>query len=320
MISGYVQHGYGHLAIQLFVQMMEAGIKPDNYTYVGIVKASTSVGALDQGKWVYSLATEHGFESDEYVASALIDMYGKWHRLTDGSNVFKRVTQPNTVTWNALFAGYAQHGEIKEAWDIYLSMRSKGFAPDGVTFICLLSACGHEALIEESLIHLESMHKVHGVEPCFDHFACMLDIFGRAGHINEAMQLLHAMRSPGHDTIWRSLLSHCKTHGSLALGRQCFDKLTAMDAGDSSSYVLMSQLCMDAGEWEEALKLEAQRKSLDARKKPGMAFIEINNQVHHFVTGDLSYPAEGKPRPKIKMLKTAMLQMGYIALIDSVIK
>lgn len=88
----------------------------------------------------------------------------------------------------------------------------------------------------------------------------------------------------------------------------------------TASYVLMSQLCAATGKWEDAVKLEEQRKSVGAQKKPGMAFIEIGNQVHQFLVGDVNYPAVGKPSLKIKRLKGQMLQTGYMPTLDLVLQ
>ncbi|KAI5082545.1 hypothetical protein GOP47_0002288 [Adiantum capillus-veneris] len=189
MIAVYTQHGYGHLAFQLFAQMQELGLKPDKYTFVSIVKACTSIGALDQGKQVHCFILEGGYESDVYVGSASIDMYYKWHRLKDALTVCEAVPQPNIVIWNAMLSGYALCRDFKEAWGLVESMKSEGFKPDVVTFVCLLSACGQEALVEQAFDHLESMDTAHGMKPSLNHLTCMLDILGRVGRLDEAIQI-----------------------------------------------------------------------------------------------------------------------------------
>lgn len=320
MIAGYAQHGHGHLAFQLFLQMQDVDIRPDNFTFVSIVKACTSIAAVEQGKEIHSLVIENGLGSDVYIGSALIDMYCKWHSLEDGCRVFKTLPQLNIVTWNAMLSGYAQHRTFKEALMLFELIKSKGFTPDSVTFVSLLSACSHEGLVDEAFHRLESMKTAHGIEPSLDHYDCMLDILGRAGHLNEALQFQRTTPYSPQDTGWRSLLNHCLTHGSIELGKQCFEKVTNLDEKDSASYVLMSQLCAATGKWEDAVKLEEQRKSVGAQKKPGMAFIEIGNQVHQFLVGDVNYPAVGKPSLKIKRLKGQMLQTGYMPTLDLVLQ
>ncbi|MCO5598061.1 hypothetical protein L7F22_052151 [Adiantum nelumboides] len=316
MIGAYAQHGYGHLAFQLFVQMQELGLKHDNYTFVSIIKACTSIGAVDKGKQVHCFVLERGYESDVYVGSALIDMYCKWHRLRDGLVVFETVPRPNIAIWNAMVSGYAQHRDFKEAWSLVESMKIKGAMPDAVTFLCLLSACGQEALVEQAIGHLASMHTAHGIKPSLNHFTCILDILGRAGCLDEALQIQQMIPSLLSEIVWRSLLSHCKTHGSFELGKQCFDKITTLEERDSASFVLMSQLCTNVGEWGEAIKLEERRKFVGAQKKPGMAFIEVSNEVHHFLVGNLSYPTEEKPSCKMRRLKVLMFEGGYMPSLD----
>ena len=105
------------------------------------------------------------------VGSALINMYAKCGRLSEARKVFDNLITKNLVSWNTILVGYAQHGFGKEALEIYNMMQSNGIKPNGITFLGILSACGHVGLVEEGLCHFNSMIKDHDIAPRTDHLA-----------------------------------------------------------------------------------------------------------------------------------------------------
>ena len=56
----------------------------------------------------------------------LVDMYSKCGCLEDACKVFDQFPEQNTVSWNGIFLGYAQHGHGREehyhrgSWGEYL--------------------------------------------------------------------------------------------------------------------------------------------------------------------------------------------------------
>jgi pentatricopeptide repeat protein len=77
MIMGYVICGQGHKALRLSEQMEFEGVTPDPVTFVGLLKACASLGALEEGRCVHEQIIQHGFESDTFVDGSLADMYDK---------------------------------------------------------------------------------------------------------------------------------------------------------------------------------------------------------------------------------------------------
>ena len=65
-----------------------------------------------------------------------------------------------------------------------------GVEPNAVTAISVLSACSHGGLIEEGLGFFNSMIKDHRVEPGLEHYSCMVDMLGRAGQLDSAIDLI----------------------------------------------------------------------------------------------------------------------------------
>ena len=76
------------------------------------------------------------------VGSALIDM-SESGKLSEAQNVFDYLSTKKKVSWNTMLVGHAQHGFGREALEIHNIMHSNGIKPNGITFLRILSACGH---------------------------------------------------------------------------------------------------------------------------------------------------------------------------------
>ncbi|CAM6123894.1 unnamed protein product [Calypogeia fissa] len=140
MIGGLAQHGYGHEAYGLFCQMRQEGFEPDALTYMSILNASASVGALDWVKEVHGHASRAGLESDLLVSNALVHMYAESGSIDGARVVFDRMKKRDVVTWTAMIGGLAHHGYGHEAYGLFCQMRREGLEP-GVIYLYEHSKC-----------------------------------------------------------------------------------------------------------------------------------------------------------------------------------
>ncbi|CAN5952740.1 unnamed protein product [Sphagnum jensenii] len=74
-----------------------------------------------------------------------------------------------------------------------------------VTFVSLLSTCSHAGLVDGGLVYFDSMGLVHDVSPTVEHYACMVDLFGCAGHLHEAEELIKTMSFEPNAPVWKAL-------------------------------------------------------------------------------------------------------------------
>lgn len=135
---------------------------------------------------IRSLALKSGFDQDTFVESGVIDAYCKCGTIDDAEKAFTNISKPNLVAWNAMLMGYAQRGRFHEVFDLFKKMPELGMKPDEITYLGVLSSCCHAGLVNEAQSHLESMFELHGVVPCLEHYACVVDALGRVGLIEEA--------------------------------------------------------------------------------------------------------------------------------------
>eukprot|EP00250_Pteridium_aquilinum_P006258 c16214_g1_i1 orf=564-2759(+) len=316
MIAGFIYGGHAQDAVKLSQKVRAQGLQLNPATFSCILKACSSIAALKEGKLVHADIMRCGCESDMYVASALIDMFAKCGSLKDARRLFDKLSKRDVVVWNAIIAGYAEDGDFLSAFEFYEHMRREGLKPDDATFACLLSACSHLGEVAEGCLHFNALRTDHGIEPTLDHYNSMVDLFGRAGHLDEAADILHIMPFQANVVGWTTLLNHCKTHGDLGQGHQCFGNAVSIDQSNRSAYVLMSRLYAHGGQLEDADKLEGLRLSTSAWKRPGQAFLEVGSSIYDFVVGDTDNPQCEDIYAKLNRLRMHMEDNGYNPLAD----
>ncbi|CAM6093772.1 unnamed protein product [Calypogeia fissa] len=312
IVLGYVKYGEGQKALDLARKMRQEGVEPDAFSFVGILNACASVSALEEGRRVHQHIIYRGMESDVFVNSSLVDMYAKCGSIADARRVFGKISTQNVVPWNAMLGGYALHGHAKEALGHFEQMAAEGVEVDMVTFVSLLSACSHAGLVDEGLYYFETMGSVHGIYPSIKHYACMVDLLGRAGRLQEAEDLVEAMPCEPDVTVWMSLLGACRVHGNLELGERIAKQILELHPENSAGYVLLSNIYAAAGKWDSRASIQRLRTDKGVEKQPGRTWIEVNNEVHSFRVDDQDHPQLTEIYAELRRLSTQIREIGYV--------
>jgi len=267
---------------------------------------------LEEGKMIHALTVKVGFDIDFHVINAAMDMYGKCGELND---VLKMLPEPINrirMSWNILISTYARHGLFGKSRETFHEMLDAGVKPDYVTFVSLLSACSHGALVDEGLEYFASMTKEFGIPPGIEHCVCVIDLLGRSARFLEAENFLMQMPVPPNGLIWRSLLASCRTHGNVELGKRAAEHLIQLGPDDDSAYVLYSNVCATAGNWENVESVRNQMESINVRKKPACSWVKLKKQVSSFGMGDQTHPQAKLIESKLKEIKKLVTQAGYV--------
>ncbi|CAI9757534.1 unnamed protein product [Fraxinus pennsylvanica] len=240
LVSGYSQSGYIEEALQLFHEILLADLNIDAFTISSILGAVSFLNIPDIGTQLHARIIKMGVESEASVGSSLVTMYSKCGNFEDCSKVFQQIKNPDLVSWTTMITSYAQHGKGSEALHIYDLMRKSEIKPDSVTFVGVLSACSHSGLVEEGYFHLNSMSKEYRIEPGYQHYACMVDILGRAGKLEEAEKFISNMPIEPDALVWGTLLAACRVHGDIELGKLAAEKIMELGPSDAGAHVSLN--------------------------------------------------------------------------------
>ncbi|XP_057816041.2 pentatricopeptide repeat-containing protein At4g02750 [Cryptomeria japonica] len=312
MITGYAQSEERGEALKIFSEMQRSGAIPSRVTFVNILSACASLAALEQGKQLQGYATQMGLQRDVFVGSALVSMYAKCGCIDNAREMFDEVPARDVVSWNAMIAGYAQHGYGIDALNMLEEMQKAGIKPNDATFIGVLTACSHAGLVDEGLRFFESMEKVHCIIPRADHYACMIDLLGRAGRLEEAKGFVYNSRCEPNPSMWGALLGACRIHGNIELGKLAAERLFELEPENSGTYVLLSNIYAAYDRWEDAKKMRTMMKHRGLKKQPGCSWIEVKSKVHTFFLGDRSHPESEQIYSTLYSLDRQMKLAGYV--------
>eukprot|EP01018_Ginkgo_biloba_P011244 Gb_34298 [translate_table: standard] len=313
MIVGYTQNAQANEALTLFHQMQLEGIRPDRATMVSVLPACAHLAALQQGKWIHGYIIRSGFEPDVCVGTALIDMYAKCGSIEIACQIFEKMSQRDVVSWSAMIAGYGMHGQGKDALALFSQMQETGMKPNPITLTSVLYACSHAGLVDEGWKYFNCMSRDFCITPGMDHYACMVDLLGRAGRLDEAQDFIKKMPIEANAEVWGPLLGACRIHCNIELGESVAEHLFNMEPKNAGNYVLLSNIYAAASKWDGVTKVRTMMKERGVTKTPGCSLIEVNNRIHAFIAADRSHPQSEKIYATLEILAGQMKEAGYVS-------
>ncbi|KAK9287345.1 hypothetical protein L1049_015760 [Liquidambar formosana] len=309
MIAGYAQNGQSALAIELFKEMISTkDSKPDEVTMVSVISACGHLGALELGNCAVNFLTEKQIKLSISGFNSLIFMYSKCGRMKDAMRIFHEMGTRDVISYNTLIAGFAAHGHGSEAIKLMLKMKEEGIELDRVTYIGVLTACSHAGLLEEGRKVFESIKA-----PALDHFACMVDLLGRMGELDEAKRLIERMPMEPHAGVYGSLLNACRIHRRVKLGEFAANKLFELEPDNSGNYVLLSNIYASVGRWEDVERIRLAMIKGGVKKTTGWSWVEFGGKMHKFIVGDRSHERSEDIYRLLRELGKKMRAVGYIA-------
>ncbi|XP_010913395.1 uncharacterized protein [Elaeis guineensis] len=317
MITGYIQEGQNEMALKIFSEMLAAGIKPNQGTFVSVLDAVSNIAALHEGMQIHQMISKTIFQFDPLVGSSLISMYSKCGEIGIARKVLDLLPQKDLVSWNGIIAAYAHHGNGREAVQLFEEMKRNGFKPNDVTYVGLLSACSHSGLVVEGLKIFRSLIKDGSIQVREEHYACLIDLCGRAGRLEEAASLIKELKvKPSSACVWGALLGGCNVHGDVKIGKLAAKKLLEAEPNNAGTYTLLSNICASAGRWKEAARIRLKMKDRGLKKQPGCSWIEVGDKVHVFVVRDKSHSQTESIYGLLQDLHHKMKMAGYVPTMD----
>lgn len=319
IIVGYVQLGDGEKALSLFSNMLRYQLQATEVTYSSALRACASMAALESGLQIHSLTVKTIYDKDIVVCNAIIDMYAKCGSIKDARLVFDKLDQRDEVSWNAMISGYSMHGLALEAITIFEMMQKTSCKPNKLTFVGVLSACSNAGLLDQGQAYFNSMTQDYGIEPCIEHYTCMVWLLGRSGHLNKAVKLIEEIPHEPSVMVWRALLGACVVHNNVELGRISAERVLEMEPQDEATHVLLSNIYATARRWGNVASVRKNMKKKGVKKEPGLSWIENQGTVHFFTVGDTSHPDTKLISAMLEWLNLKTWNAGYVPNCDAVL-
>ncbi|BFG38575.1 hypothetical protein CerSpe_248490 [Prunus speciosa] len=312
MIGAFAECRNADESLVLFDWMIEEGVVPDKVAMVTIVNACAKLGAMYRASLVRYYICRNKFSLDVILGTAMIDMYAKCGCIDSAREIFDRMQVKNVITWSAMIAAYGYHGHGRKAIDIFHMMLNSGVSPNVITFVSLLYACSHSGLIEEGLRFFSLMWDEFAVRADVKHYTCMVDLLGRAGRLDEALELVESMAVEKDERLWGALLGACRIHGNIDLAEKAVNSLLELQPDNAGHYVLLSNIYARAGRWKDVAKMRDMMSQRRLKKVPGLTWIEVDNKTYEFSTGDRTHPRSEKIYAMLESLGKKLELAGYV--------
>ena len=129
-----------------------------------------------------------------------------------------------------------------------------------VTFVVLLTACSHAGLLEDGEKLFDEMCAICCLTPTLEHYICMIDVFGRAGHFDKMKSMLEKVSSHHRNLpLFLTILSACRKWGNMKLGNWAFEQSIKLNDKYGAAYICMQNIYTTSGMQMEANRIEALR-------------------------------------------------------------
>lgn len=314
MISAYVDNGLGNEAFRLFGLMKQSGTEPDYVALLSLLSAAASVSALKKGKEIHGILLRKAFLVEGLIVNALLDMYARCGSIENSLKVFNLSKYKDKVLWTAMINASGLNGQGRMAIDLFNKMEQEKVYPDHITFLALLYACSHSGLTDEGQQFLETMKQKYLLEPWPEHYACVVDLLGRANRLEDAYNFIKKMPVKPTAVVWSSLLGSCHVHNNEKLSEIAANELLALEPENPGNYVLISNVYASTGKWDDVERVRMRMRKVGLKKNPACSWIEIKNKVHTFMARDRSHPETDEIYRKLAQV-TEVLEKegGYVA-------
>ncbi|KAL6911841.1 hypothetical protein ACP4OV_000646 [Aristida adscensionis] len=259
LMRGHVSGGGGGrdpaAALRLYVDMLEAGVEPDHYTFPFVLKACAQLAALREGRQLQGHVVKLGLQRDEHVQNSLVSLYGKCGEAATARLAFDgmEAEERTAASWSALLAAYTRAGLWAECLDSFAAMVRGGWRPDESSMVSALSACAHLGAygVGRSL-HCALLRNAARLNTIMQ--TSLVDMYAKCGGIDKAAAVFDAAEEKNAWT-YSAMVSGLALHGDGPRALQVFDAMVREGhAPDAAVYVGVLNACSRAGLLDDGLR------------------------------------------------------------------
>ncbi|MCO5567340.1 hypothetical protein L7F22_021030 [Adiantum nelumboides] len=256
IILAHAKSGQNQAALLLYHELHNSRLEPDGHIFVSALKTCISSVNLEQGKLVHMQALENGFEFDDYVGNALLEMYCKCGCLKSALVVFSRMPRWRAITCSLLIGGYVDDDQEDVALDLFRQIVEKGVLLDKVGYISILKACSNIAALKQGRqIYLLLVEAGLDLDVCVGN--ALIDLYVNCQRLQEAATLFQ--RLPTRDVItWTTLASGYAQHGFSTKAMQLFEAMEQHGMNPNAiTLVLALRACCNTSALQQGRKVHA---------------------------------------------------------------
>ncbi|CAL5409947.1 unnamed protein product [Camellia sinensis] len=257
-------------ALEVYIDMLMLDFRPTISTFASIIGACSVLSVFEIGQQVQAQIMKTELFTDIKMGSALIDMYAKCGRIEDARRVFDHMNERNVFSWTSMINGYGKNGNPEEALVLFFRLQT----------------CGHAGLVAKGQEIFDSMERDYSTKPKIEHYACMVDLLGRAGSLNQAWEFVMAMPEKPNSDVWAALLSACRLHDDVEMASIVSNEIFKLSHdGRPGAYIALSNTLAAAGKWGSVSELRELMKVRGVSKDTCFSWVGIYGGLEGFHVG-----------------------------------
>ncbi|CAN1265921.1 Pentatricopeptide repeat-containing protein At3g49170, chloroplastic [Linum perenne] len=112
MVTGFAKHGLATRALETFYDMLEAGVKPNDVTYIAVLSACSHAGLVSEG-WEHfeSMKSKHRIIPRMEHYACMVDLLGRSGRLTEALDFINSMPfKPDPLVLRTFLGACQVHG------------------------------------------------------------------------------------------------------------------------------------------------------------------------------------------------------------------
>ncbi|ERM93554.1 hypothetical protein AMTR_s00004p00087070 [Amborella trichopoda] len=210
-VKWYSRNGFYIESMEFYRCLSLSKTPPNEFTFTFILPACAGSRSLFHGRSIHAQIILRNMDSNLFVATALIDMYGKCGDSLSSRQVFDELRQPTTASFNALISGYVTNGEFNEAMWVFNQMLISRERMDAMTMASILHACASLGALQQGrwiheLIERENIEKNEYVG------AALINMYAKCGSIADSLKVFDEINRRDL-VLWTSIICGLGSHG-----------------------------------------------------------------------------------------------------------
>lgn len=210
----------------------DAGVRPNVFTYTIALNSCASVRDLEMGTKIHEEIIGDGFDHDEFIIVALIDMYAKCGRVHDASQVFDGISNVSVEACTAMVEGYNANGDGKAAMDLVRKTLQSGKDAE------VASKLGFATIIRPCVMEMELRQgqEIHAHIIKFRHklgikaLHALIDLYEKCDKVMNAYHLFNGLVAKDVD-LWGRIISGFVRNGLYMEALKVYVDMTCSDTG-----------------------------------------------------------------------------------------
>ncbi|OVA07699.1 Pentatricopeptide repeat [Macleaya cordata] len=212
-----------------------------NLIFAPVLKACSKASALKPGKQIHAQSLKHGFSSDIFIQTSLVQMYSSCGQFETALNLFDKMSQRNVVTWTTIMNSYLKLENPELALIGFQNMQKEGIKPDHFAIVSLLTACSRLGALNLGRWVHSYMQRMNLELTVFTGTA-LIDMYCKCGSVDDGLSVFNSMKKKNVQS-WNSILHGLSVHGRGSEASSLFSEMEMDRVVRPNSVTFVAVLC-----------------------------------------------------------------------------